>query len=157
MKKLSKGIIVLAVSGTVIAGSVLAYAHKRGHSFEHRAEWVVAMVSDELELNEPQIAKLNALKEELLKTGEKFHQQHENTHEELLAMLNDSQLDRVKALNIIENKTRLVNQYAPAVVNALGDFYDSLSEEQHAALREHIEEKMQHRGQHREHHRGLFE
>ena len=157
MKKLSKGIIVLAVSGTVIAGSVLAYAHKRSHSFEHRAEWVVAMVSDELELNEPQIAKLNNLKEELLKTGEKLHQDHENTHSELLAMLNDPQLDRDKALIIIENKTRLVNQYSPAIVNAFGDFYDSLSEEQHVALRKHIEEKMQHRGHHSDHHHGLIE
>ena len=152
MKTLSKRIVIFVVSGVVIAGTLAAFAHNRSHGIEHRAEWVVAKVSDELKLDDAQIDKLNVLKDELIATRNKMHDEHETTHSEALAMFNESQLDRQKALTIIESKTRLVNQYAPNVVNAFGDFYDSLNEAQRQELREHINKLADRHDHHRGHH-----
>ena len=152
MKTISKRIVVFIVGSVVIVGTLAAYAHNRFYSAENRAEWIVSKVSDELNLDETQIAKLNVLKKELMTTRQKMHTEHQSTHAELLAMLDNPQLDRQKALSIIENKTQMLNQYAPNVVNAFGDFYDSLSEEQHKELREHITEMAEHREHHRSGH-----
>ena len=67
-----------------------------------------------------------------------MHADRQSTHDEILAMLDQPQLDRQKVLSLVEQKTGSINQYAPQVVNALGEFYDSLSAEQREELREHV-------------------
>ena len=67
-------------------------------------------------------------------------------------MLESPQLDRQKVLTILESKTQLVNQFAPQIVNAFGDFYDSLNEEQRTELRVHIDKFAEHGKHHRDYH-----
>lgn len=148
MKSITKPIIIFSISGIIAVGGVYAYAHNRMHNSEHRAEWIVATVSDKLELDDTQVAKLNVVKDELIAVRNKMQNEHDATHIEVLSMLDQAKLDRQQVLNLIDNKTHLVQQKAPSVVNAFAEFYDSLSEAQHQILRDHINSMMEHRGHH---------
>jgi len=140
MKPISKRIVILLAGGAVIAGTLAACGHHRYHDPEKRGEWLVEKVTDELELNESQKTKLEAVRQEILTVRKEMHADRQSTREEVLAMLDQPQLDRQKVLSMVEQKTGSINQHAPKVVNAVGEFYDSLSEEQRSEIREHIAE-----------------
>ena len=57
--------------------------------------------------------------------------------------------DQARALELIREKTSLVNEKAPQVIASLAVFLDSLNSEQKQQLEEFIE----HRREHHEHHR----
>ena len=44
----------------------------------------------------------------------------------------------------MSEKTELVEQYAPQVIASVANFYDGLSTEQQAEIREHITKRMNH-------------
>lgn len=157
MKSITKPIVILVISGVVATGAVFAYAHSRMTSVEHRADWIVATVSDKLELNDSQTAKLNTVKDELLALRNRMHSEHEATHAEILSMLEQPQLERQKVLNLIGNKTQLIQQEAPTLVNSFADFYDSLDEAQHQKLREHVSNMIEHRSHHMQNHAWIDE
>ena len=131
---------ISVASGAVIAGTLAACGHHRYKDPEKRGEWLVEKVTDELELNESQKTKLEAVRKEILTVRKEIHADRQTSRDEILAMLDQPQLDRQKVLSMVEQKTVSINQHAPQVVNALGDFYDSLSDEQRKELREHIAE-----------------
>lgn len=138
MKPISKRLVILVASGAVIVGTLAACGHHRYHDPEKRGEWLVEKVTDELELNETQQAKLETVRQEILTVRKDFREDRQNTREEILVMLDQAQLDRQKVLSMVEQKTVSINQHAPQIVNALGEFYDSLSDEQRKELREHV-------------------
>ncbi|WP_455202247.1 Spy/CpxP family protein refolding chaperone [Kaarinaea lacus] len=140
MKPMSKRIVILVAGGAVIAGTLVACGHHRYHNPEKRGEWLVEKVTDELELNETQQAKLEAVRQEILAVRKDTLEDRQTMREEVLAMLDQPQLDRQKVLAMVEKKTTSINQHAPQVVNALGEFYDSLSDEQRNEVREHFSE-----------------
>ena len=59
-------------------------------------------------------------------------------------MLQQPTLDRNKANEIVSYHVDTINTRAPAIIDAIGNFYDSLDNEQRAELRELIEHKMEH-------------
>jgi periplasmic protein CpxP/Spy len=138
MKPISKRIVILVATGVVITGTLAACGHHRYHDPEKRGEWFVEKVTDELQLNESQQTKLENVRQEILTVRKEMHADRQSTHDEILAMLDQPQLDRQKVLSMVEQKTGSINQYVPQVVNALGEFYDSLSAEQRKELREHV-------------------
>jgi Spy/CpxP family protein refolding chaperone len=140
--------IVVAVSGVVLAATIAGCGH-RHYSDESRGEWLVERVSDELDLTEPQKTKLEAVRQEILAARKATRADREATREEVLSLLNEPQLDQQKVLSLIQEKTTAVNQYAPQVVAKLGSFYDSLTDEQRKALREHVAEMSE---RHHRHH-----
>ena len=129
MKLASKRIVIFLAGSAVIVGTLAACGHHRYHDPEKRGEWFVEKVTDELELNELQQAKLETVRQEILTVRKDMHTDR-----------HQPQLDRQKVLSMVEKKTASINQHAPQVVNALGDFYDSLSEEQRKEIREHVVE-----------------
>ena len=73
MKSLSRRLVIIAVSNVIVSGTLPAYAHNHSHGVEHRAEWMAAKVSDELDLDEIQISKLSTLKNKLIAARQKMH------------------------------------------------------------------------------------
>lgn len=140
MKPTTKRIVILLATATVITGTLAACGHHRYHDPEKRGEWIVEKVTDELELNESQKTKLEAVRTEILTARKDVRVDRQKTRDEILAMLDQPQLDRQKVLSMVEQKTVSINQHAPQIVNALGEFYDSLSDEQRKELREHVAE-----------------
>ena len=49
--------------------------------------------------------------------------------------------DRARALNLIDEKTRVVQVSSPEVITALADFYDSLNPTQQAEVRERMQKR----------------
>ena len=144
------GALALTTS-VVVAG--MQYAGY-GCGPEARAEHIVQRLIEELELNPSQHQQLVALKEALLSTRQGSQGE---LRAEMIQLLTASSLDRGAAVALITSRAETVQQHAPSVVNAVGDFHDSLSPEQRAELRERIEERhafrqrfMEHRRWHRQ-------
>jgi Spy/CpxP family protein refolding chaperone len=142
MKRMTK-FIVFGTGAVLLAGSIAACSHHR--TPEKRAEWMTEKVSKELKLDDAQQARLKTLSDEMLSVRKQMRQEFGNDRNEVLSLLDQSKLDQAKLLGMVKEHTRTINEQAPKVVAALGDFYDSLSPEQQAEVRKFIQE-------HREHH-----
>ena len=70
---------------------------------------------------------------------------------EVLAMLKQPTLDREKVNAMINQKMATINTRSPAIVDAIGNFYDSLDDAQRAELSEFIEDKMDRHAKHHSH------
>ena len=145
-------IIALSAIGLLLAGAVTACG--KGHfrmSPEKRAQYFMEKATEELKLSEPQVAKLSVVKDELLAAKQQMGVQRKATQETLLEMLDQSTMDRERILSMVQQRTQEVNDKAPRVVAALGDFYDTLSPEQRQKLKDEVQHHMDHRNRHWRH------
>lgn len=150
--KLRKRTIILITSGVLLIGGVVAGSRIMHYSSaEERGEWMVEKVSKELELNTTQKAKLVEVKSEFLDVRKTMRNEHEQTRADVLAMLNQPTLDREKANTIVNQKIATINAHSLEIVDAIGDFYDSLDDSQRAELSEFIENKMDHHAKRHSH------
>jgi Spy/CpxP family protein refolding chaperone len=141
--------IALVVSGLVLVTGLTACGHRFGHHGPgDKADWMVNKVTAELKLDEAQQAKLKAIKDELLSVRKEWVEQREESRSTALALLDKPALDRQQAIDLINGHTQFVEQKAPEIVAAVGEFYDSLTPEQQQTLREHVQKRMEHRGGH---------
>lgn len=143
--KLSKRSIIYMTGGALLTLGVVAcnYGMHYGTA-EERGEWVVQKVSKELELNETQQARLAEVKDEVLKLRTTMRSDREQTRSDVQAMLAQSTLDREKANAIVDQKIETINSRSPVIIDAIGNFYDSLDDTQRAELMAFIEHKMEH-------------
>ena len=139
MKRFKK-LIVFIGGGLIVAGTLVACGHGFHHAPpEKKAAFIVEEINDELELKQTQLAKLNALKEHLLKLRKEHKQKKSHSHNELRALLDKPFLDKQVILSHVKEKTSYINNQAPQVVALLGDFYDSLNDSQRQEIREHVD------------------
>jgi len=118
-----------------------------GHGYRHHEPGDYAVrhiekLGKELNLNEAQTAKLNAVTETLRKGRETMRAKHDEKQKEVLALLDQPKLDRQRALGLVQQTTRDINDHAPEMIAAMGDFYDSLTPLQQQKLREEVKERM---------------
>jgi len=133
--------VTLLTAGMLGAMSGCAYSfmHK---SPQERADRIVKNISDELELNDVQLSKLNALKDELLTMRSDYRKKRSDTKIAIDEILSQPTLDQTRALALIKDRTREVNDKAPQVVSAFAAFYDSLTPEQQKKLHNEVAERM---------------
>jgi Spy/CpxP family protein refolding chaperone len=143
MKTISK-IAIVTAGALVVVGSLAACSYH--HDPEHRSQWMQEKVTKKLELNDTQQQQLKSVSDEMLNARESMEQQLGNDREQVLALLDQPTLDQDKVLDMIQSHTQAINEGAPGIVAALGDFYDKLSAEQQAEVREFVEEHRGHRG-----------
>lgn len=141
MKPITKRIL-LAVGTLGLATSVAAYAHQHFHDPEERSAWIMEKITHELELTAPQQEKLEVVKVEIMTARKDMHQDRKQTKNDVLEMLGQPSMDRSRVQMMVDQRLDAMRNHAPQVINALGDFYDSLSPEQQLELREHVEQKM---------------
>lgn len=127
-----------------------------GHGYRHHEPGDYAVrhiekLGKELNLNEAQTAKLNAVTETLRKGRDSLRAKHDEKHKEMLALLDQPKLDRQRALGLVQQTTRGINEHAPEMIAAMGDFYDSLAPAQQQKLREEVKERMANAGRCRWH------
>jgi len=118
-----------------------------GHGYRHHEPGDYAVrhierLGKELSLNEAQTAKLNAVTETLRKGRDTMRAKHDEKQKEVLALLDQPKLDRQRALGLVQQTTRDINDHAPEMIAAMGDFYDSLTPLQQQKLREEVKERM---------------
>ena len=145
---------IVAILGAV--GIAVAVAGC-GHGYRHHepGDYAVRHIErfgKELNLNEAQTAKLNAVTETLRKGRDTMRAKHDEKQKEVLALLDQPKLDRQRALGLVQQTTRDINDHAPEMIAAMGDFYDSLTPTQQQKLREEVKERMAYGGRCRWHH-----
>lgn len=131
----------LVVTTSLVAGGRYCYHHEP----EQRAEWMLEKISEKLELSDAQKKKLIVLKNELIETLGKVRQSRESARENILTLLQQETMDREKALIMINERTNTIDKHAPQIVEAIGNFYDSLTPKQREELREHVAKRMEYR------------
>jgi Spy/CpxP family protein refolding chaperone len=146
MRRLTKMAIVSVV--LVIGAGTLAACSHQPRTPEERADWMVNKISDKLDLNDAQKAKLEVVKTEMMKLRTQFDGDKATRDKKMLEIVSKPKMDRDALLNMINARTEAVSSNAPQIVTALGDFYDSLNPDQQAKVRKEMKEKMEHRWHH---------
>ncbi len=154
MKKSTKIVIATAMI-LGISGGVFAFGN-HGHwgmSPEDKAEFVTERVTKKLELRESQQQNLQVLVGDVLVIMKEIRAERDNHKAKIEQMLAEPVLDQGKALQLIESKTRQINDKAPEVIASLALFLDSLDSSQKSQLQSIIAKGMHHRHGHSEHDR----
>ena len=142
--RIKLAVLAVVTIGTlnVITGCAYSFMHK---SPQERAEWMVKDLTKELTLNEAQVGKLNALKDELLAVRSDYQKKRSATKETIGELLSQPTLDQTRALALIKERTQEVNDKAPPVVADFAGLYDSLTPEQQKKLHDEVTERLKHR------------
>lgn len=135
---------------TIILGGITACGHRHDQhgwnaSAEEQAKFrdkMVDRVSDKLELNAAQKAKLGVLAEKLQEQRTALKGKTTNPRAEVEALVAGEKFDRARAQALVTEKTGAITGKSPEVIAAAGDFFDSLTPAQQAKVRDF----MQHRG-----------
>lgn len=99
-------------------------------------ERLVERAGRQLDLDDAQKARLNVLADRLQDQRKALMAGGTNPRAEFAALFAGPAFDRAQALALVEAKTAAVSSGSPAVIAALGDFYDNLRPEQQQKLRE---------------------
>ena len=146
MKKSTK-IITATVLTLGVAGGVAAYKGEGRFSERgwHRGEHFISHVRDELDLSPEQTEALQAIRDRIWDIRQSVKHDHETKTQRLLTLIDGEVFDQNQALELVTQKTELVEQYAPQMIASVAGFYDGLSAEQQAEVREHIAKRINHR------------
>jgi len=150
MKKSTK-IIAVTVLALGVSSGVMAYgAHSAWKtSPEKKAEYVTEKMTENLELDAIQQEYLRALSGDLLEIMQQVRSNRGEHREMVQQLLSESTMDQVKVLQMVQQKTQMINDRAPQLIASFAGFLDSLDSEQKKELREHMGEHM---SRHHEHH-----
>lgn len=144
--KISTRIIaaVLLVAGS--SGAVYAFSKHGGWGMtaEEKVELISDRVTRKLNLDDQQREKFAELAELVAVTLQEVKPGRDQHFAELDSLLQEPSFNQARALEMIQQKTRLVNEKAPLVISSLAVFLDSLSVEQ----KQQLQEFMQHRHEH---------
>lgn len=142
MSKLKKILLLLLGAGFLGSGLVACGHHNMDP--EDKAEWVVKKINKELELNDAQLAKLNVLKDKVLSARKSMHENRQQHHEQVVALIQAPTLDQQQVLAMVQTHSDNLTRLSPDIVAALADVLDSLDSEQKQKLINHINEKSSH-------------
>lgn len=152
MKTWIKRTLIGLFGASLLLGGFAACTHRHHHathawhamSDEDAARMkarLVEKVGSRLELDAAQKERLAALADRLREQHTALVGTAPDPRAELRAMIAGPTFDRDKARALIEAKTSAVQSRSPAVVAALADFFDSLTPQQQATLRQFLEER----------------
>ncbi|MDP1655897.1 MAG: Spy/CpxP family protein refolding chaperone [Hylemonella sp.] len=148
MKPWIKRSLIALTSATVVLGGLTACGsrgdHARGWSDERVTEMrgkAVEKISDKLELNAGQKAKLGVLADEMVASRKAMRGKSGDFRNDLQALIAVDKFDRTKAQQMLDQKTQALQGSGPKVLAAFGDFYDSLNPEQQKQVRERLERR----------------
>ena len=149
MKKSGKIMFASAILA-IGALAVTACGH-RHHDPAQRAEWMMERVSDHLDLNEDQQAKLRAIKTEFEAGMQQYHQQRQQLFDRLAENIESPTLDKQLLMEMVETRKQAYNEIAPRIIDKVIDFHASLNAEQ----KKKVADKMEHFREHfQDHHQG---
>jgi Spy/CpxP family protein refolding chaperone len=148
MTRTSKIILSATLALGLIGGGAAYATYKFAHHGNFAAH-MVERVSDKLDLNPTQEQSLEVLANELITFKTEMKRELKDDRQTFRDMLAAPSFDQVQAIEMLNTKTRALNENAPAVVAALGNFLDGLSAEQRAEIVERLDH---HRGRHHDSH-----
>ncbi|MGD8419445.1 MAG: Spy/CpxP family protein refolding chaperone [Gammaproteobacteria bacterium] len=151
--KLSTRIITAAL--LVVGSSSAVYAFSKhgdwGMTTREKAEFVTERITRKLELDAAQQQNFSNLANLVADIVAEARANKSEQFEELSALIQAPSFDQARALELVQQKTSMINEKAPQVIASLGVFLDSLDGEQKQQLEEFIERRHEHHGNHRMH------
>lgn len=137
MKKATK-ITVATILILGVATSVYAFGthHRWNMSPEEKAEFVTDRIISKLELDATQQQGLHNLAGTLIEIMDDARANHDEHRDLVQRLISAPTLDQAQALEMIRQKTQLINEKAPQAIASLAGFLDSLNEEQKTKLSE---------------------
>ena len=147
--KLSTRIItaVLLIAGS--SGVVYAFSKHNdwGMSPQEKVEFVTERVTNKLDLDSQQQQNFAELAGTVVQIMQDARINKGQNFTEIGTLLQEPNFNQARALELVQQKTRMINEKAPLVITSLAVFLDSLSAEQ----KQKMQEFMQHRHQHHRH------
>ena len=148
--KLSTRIVtaILLVVGS--SGAVYAFS-KHGDwdmTAEEKADFVTERVSKKLELDAAQRQNFSELANLVTGIVAEARADKREQIDELSSMIEQPSFDQARALELVQQKTGMINQKAPQIIASLAIFLDSLNATQKQQLQEFIEHRHRHQGHH---------
>jgi Spy/CpxP family protein refolding chaperone len=135
--------LMAVLGGAVLFGTLSAYGHAPCHGgpmseadMTRLSERLVERASSKLSLDAAQQSKLKALAEVLQQQRLALKGSPTSPHEALQGLMAGAQFDRSGAQTLVDAKLATLHSGAPAVIQALADFFDSLQPAQQTQLRE---------------------
>jgi Spy/CpxP family protein refolding chaperone len=166
MKTWLKRTLIGAAAAAALAGSLAAYSQASGPEghwhggppsaadmASHEA-MMLAHIGKSLQLDANQQGKLKALADQLHAQHDAFTKSGGDMHARMTALIAGNTFDRTGAQALVNEKIAQVQQSSPALINAAGDFYDSLSATQQAQVRDFMAKMHDHHGMMMMHHDG---
>ena len=102
---------------------------------------VVERIGSKLDLNAEQKQKLQTLTDVLLAQRKAMAGSAGDPRAQVQALVAGERFDRSAAQSLLDEKTRAVQAGGPAVIAALGDFYDSLQPAQQQKVRDMMQRR----------------
>lgn len=102
---------------------------------------MVERIGSKLDLNAEQKQKLQTLTDVLLAQRKAMAGVAGDPRSQVQALVAGERFDRLAAQSLLDEKTRAVQAGGPAVVAALGDFYDSLQPAQQQKVRDMMQRR----------------
>jgi len=141
--KLSTRIITAVL--LVVGSSGVVYAFSKhgdwGMTPAEKAEFVSDRVTKKLDLDSQQQQKFDELANLVVGIMQEAKTSREHHVSEISQLLEDPSFNQARALELIQQKTQLVNEKAPLVISSMAVFLDSLNSDQ----KQELQEFMQHR------------
>jgi len=148
MKKSTKIIAaIILVAGTSTA--VFAFT-KHDHwkmSPQEKAGFVTERVTEKLDLDSQQQQRFAELAATVIDIIADAKVGKAENIAEIQQLLSEPSFNQARALEIVQQKTSMINDMAPTVIASLGSFLDTLNSEQKQELRSFME----HHGRHHRH------
>lgn len=143
--KLSTKIITVVL---IVAGSTgAAYAFSKrgdwGMTPDEKVDFVTERVTKKLDLDDQQRQNFSSLAETVASIMLEARDAKQQQMIEIGELLQDPSFNQARALEIVQQKTQMVNEKAPLVISSLAIFLDSLSAEQKTELQDFVKN---HRG-----------
>jgi Spy/CpxP family protein refolding chaperone len=147
--KLSTRIITAALLIAGSSGAVYAFSKHNdwGMSPEEKIEFVTERVTRKLDLDSQQQQNFAELAATVIHIMQDAKITKAQNFTEIEALLQEPSFNQARALELVQQKTRMINEKAPLVIASLAVFLDSLSAEQ----KQQMQKFVQHRHQHHRH------
>jgi len=132
----------------VVGSSATVYAFSKhgdwGMSHAEKAEFVGDRVTKKLGLDQVQRQNFDQLAQTIVDIMKEVKPSREQHMTDITELLQEPGFDQARALELVQQKTRLIDEKAPEVIAALGIFLDSLDAEQRQQLQEFVQHRHQH-------------
>lgn len=144
--KLSSKIIIAVLTVAGSTGAVYAFSkHGDWHMTpDEKVEFATDRVSKKLDLDSQQQQNFRSLAETVAQIMNDARMAKQAQVDEIAALLQEPSFNQARALELVQQKTQLVNEKAPLVVSSLAVFLDSLSAEQKTQLQDMVKHHRHH-------------
>lgn len=131
--------VVLSVGGLSACASREPGAHGWSEArMGEMRERMIERVSSRLSLDAAQKARLQTLADTLQAARKAVRGDAATPRDELAALIQGPTFDRARARGWAEARTQALQGQSPQVIQAFGDFYDSLNPTQQQQVRDHL-------------------